>query len=129
MAAVAFDSVVSISKCFIKAGVGWDDRPKSWIAEASFDNKTWKTVDERSGVVTGGNTEIFNTNSPVDCKYFRLTFSSTSSRGSYCFAFSHFDCLTSIENAVKKRNNYSCNRKRNGIPYFVILYSFCILFK
>ena len=50
----------------------WDQRHKSWRANASFDNKTWETVDTKTEIDTGFNTNPFELDKTVNCKHFRI---------------------------------------------------------
>ena len=118
---VVFSSPILIKSYFIKTSKNLGCRPKSWTAKSSFDGKSWKKVDEKSGVETGGNTKSFDLSSPTACKMFRLSFSQTSC-GNY-IAFTHFDCFGGLADS-KTREGYMNTQKR--ILHFIIHYSYLI---
>ena len=126
---VVFFETVSISSYFIKTSLNFGYRPKNWSVEVSFNNKTWKSIDKREGIETGGNTNNFDLNHPVACKFFRFIFLETSSEVKNYVAFTHFDCFGTRSN-IKIMGECSCNRKLRNIPCSLIyLYSLCILFR
>ena len=89
---VSFSKPVAISSYIIRTISGSDWRPKSWIINASFDNKTWELVDAQIGVETANNKTPFNLSTTVNCQRFRIIIKENWYNNNY-FLFTFFDCF------------------------------------
>ena len=91
---VSFSEPVSISSYIIKSTYSGGCFPKSWIVNASFDNKTWETVDTKTNENTGNVLAKFELTSPINTKHFRIVLKeNTQSASDNHFIFTFFDCF------------------------------------
>ena len=103
---VSFSKPVAIKSYIIRTKSSWDARPKSWVVNASFDNKTWKQVDEVSltGDV-GGNKTPFLLKKTINCKHFRIILKRNiwdNGSSDNLFVFSFFDCFGTLGKYQRK---------------------------
>ena len=120
---ISFSKPVAIKSYIIRTNPTYGARPKSWVVNASFDNKTWQQVDEVSlESDIGGNTTPFLLAKTVNCQHFRIILkkNSNSEDGDNALLFTYFDCFGSL---MKTRNGCSCYHQywKYKIIYHVLL--------
>ena len=95
---VSFSKPVAIKSYIIRANPLHGGRPKSWIILASFNNLTWRQVDDVNleGDV-GGNKTPFQLKKITNCLHFRIVLKKNtepnSEKDSRVLLFTYFDCF------------------------------------
>ena len=70
---ISFSDPVSINSYIIKARTSDSGYyQKSLFVNVSFDNETWKTVDDKTNQNTCSGETLFNLSTPINCKHFRI---------------------------------------------------------
>ena len=112
---VSFSRPVVISSYIITYTSGYDVSPVSWEVSISNDNKTFDLIKTQEVSTICGNTKPYLLDSPVSCKYFRLTMNKLNNNGNECFFFYGFDCfgfVGEIKTPRRTRLKCSCNFPR-----------------
>ena len=119
---VSFSKPVAIKSYLLKTNAAYGAKPKSWVVNASFDNKTWEQVDAVSlnGNI-GGNKIPFNLTNTVYCLNFRIILkqNTETTKHTNALLFTFFDCFGEVLKIIKtKKCVVSCNCLNNkGVFY------------
>ena len=112
---VSFSRPVVISSYFMTYTASNKNWAKSLEVSISNDNKTFDLIKTQEVSTICGNTKPYLLDSPVSCKYFRLTMNKPNSYGAEIFFFRGFDCFGvagEIKTPRRTRLKCSCNFPR-----------------